>query len=755
MGLIYTWKKAYLFFVFNIAENPSAFYNIRMSCIKWNRLLLFCVPSGLSFIVYLGTVCHTLYTGDSGELSAAAFSLSIAHPPGYPLLILLGRAFLIFSWADVAISLNILSALLSSVSAGILAILIHSVFFHHEYENRNKAIIISIAGGMIFGFSNVLWATAAGFEVYSLGIVLIALSMLFLLKYNECEEFKFLLAAVYLFGLSLTNHLSAISLAPALIFFILKSRPGLGRISTITVFFIMALTLYLYLPVRSSQNPPFDWNHPATLSSFLDHITAQRYQAYITGFGFDNYFQNIWRSFGILFTQYPFYLSSLGFIGLFVSSTIKRNIRFTLLSIVTLNLLLSALYDIPDIDQYYLPSLLVLTIGLISFLNFLLNRLKTNVKDIAIIVVVILMAITTFFNNYGPNDQSDNRLAYIYGENILKSTPKNSFLISVGDNSNSSVYYLRYVERIRTDLEIYDSVISVERLKRRMGDLNLRTDLAGPDLCLILAHSYQQKTYIVKEHMLARGNPFNYHEMSLFPNGLVYGFGDRELNIDIWEKLEVPPYEELSSNLDFKGMTMLANLHLCYGEDLFEARKRREAVVEYGKARKIAGSTREASVHNSLGIFFRHEGWPIMARNEYEAALGARHLTANEKSNIYVNLGNLEKDSRRTEDAIEFYLKALDINDENTEAKYNLYLTKAYKAINEMNYRSAAENFEKALDLPDSDPQINLNLGIIYDKNLNNKSKAVFYYKRFMELFPDSERGEAVGDRIKELEINR
>jgi len=421
----------------------------------------------ISFLIYLKTVCPTLYTGDSGELSAAAFTLSIAHPPGYPLLILLGRAILILSWGNAAASLNILSALLSSVSAGIVAILIHSIFFSSENENKIKAIIISIVGGIIFAFSNALWSTAVGFEVYSLGVLLISLTLLFLMKYDKSDEFKYFLAAAYFCGLSLANHLSAISLAPALIFLIVKSKPGLKRISVLTVFFIMALTLYLYLPVRSALNPLFDWNHPATLSSFLDHLSARRYQAYITGFGFENYFQNLWRSIEILLNQYPIYLSSLGFMGLFVSSTVTRNIRFILISIMVINLLLSALYDIPDVDQYYLPSLLVLTIGLISFLNFILKRLKAEAKYIAALVAVVLMAIGTCLNNYGLNDQSENRLAYIYGENILKSTPKNSFLISVGDNSNSTLYYLRYVEQMRTDLEIYDSVISVERLKRR------------------------------------------------------------------------------------------------------------------------------------------------------------------------------------------------------------------------------------------------------------------------------------------------
>jgi tetratricopeptide (TPR) repeat protein len=199
-------------------------------------------------------------------------------------------------------------------------------------------------------------------------------------------------------------------------------------------------------------------------------------------------------------------------------------------------------------------------------------------------------------------------------------------------------------------------------------------------------------------------------------------------------------------------MTMLANLHLCYGEDLYRARKRREAVEQYRQARNIAESTREASVHNSLGIFFRHEGWPVLARNEYKSALNSRHLTADEKANIYVNLGNLEKDSRKFDEAIKFYNDALEIDQDNIEARYNLCLAEAYRDLGKRQYKSAVENFEKALGMPDPDPQINFNLGVIYDRNLNDKARAVYYYKKFVELYPGSPRADAANNRIKELE---
>ena len=49
----------------------------------------------LVFLLYLATTCPTVYFGDSGELIAAADSLGVAHPPGYPLYTLLGRLMLL------------------------------------------------------------------------------------------------------------------------------------------------------------------------------------------------------------------------------------------------------------------------------------------------------------------------------------------------------------------------------------------------------------------------------------------------------------------------------------------------------------------------------------------------------------------------------------------------------------------------------------------------------------------------------------
>ena len=45
----------------------------------------------LAFALFAATAARTVPLGDSGELIAAAAALGVAHPPGYPLYVLLGH----------------------------------------------------------------------------------------------------------------------------------------------------------------------------------------------------------------------------------------------------------------------------------------------------------------------------------------------------------------------------------------------------------------------------------------------------------------------------------------------------------------------------------------------------------------------------------------------------------------------------------------------------------------------------------------
>src|SRR5206468_818496 len=56
----------------------------------------------LSLLTYLVTLAPTVTGEDSGEFVAAAYTLGIPHPPGYPLWCLITRIFMLVAVGDIA-----------------------------------------------------------------------------------------------------------------------------------------------------------------------------------------------------------------------------------------------------------------------------------------------------------------------------------------------------------------------------------------------------------------------------------------------------------------------------------------------------------------------------------------------------------------------------------------------------------------------------------------------------------------------------
>ena len=75
------------------------------------------VVAVVAFGVYLKTLAPTVSFFDSGELIAAAYTLGVAHPPGYPLYVLVGWLFAQLPLGSVAYRLNVMSACFAALAA--------------------------------------------------------------------------------------------------------------------------------------------------------------------------------------------------------------------------------------------------------------------------------------------------------------------------------------------------------------------------------------------------------------------------------------------------------------------------------------------------------------------------------------------------------------------------------------------------------------------------------------------------------------
>ena len=107
---------------------------------------------------YVATLYISVAGGDSAELVTAAQTLSVAHPPGYPLYVLLTKAVLLM-WPHGAPAFvaNALSAVTGAAAAGILA---------------EAAVVLAegdawagILGGGLFAASPLVWKYSTHAEV--------------------------------------------------------------------------------------------------------------------------------------------------------------------------------------------------------------------------------------------------------------------------------------------------------------------------------------------------------------------------------------------------------------------------------------------------------------------------------------------------------------------------------------------------------------------------------------------------------------
>ena len=113
---------------------------------------LFFIGCFVSFLVYVRTLCPTVYVGDSGELISAAYTLGIAHPPGYPLYCLLGKLFTFLPFGNIAYRVNLLSAFFASLTVGMVYRILLRLLRKKEAPSLKRHTLFAFTGALFYGF---------------------------------------------------------------------------------------------------------------------------------------------------------------------------------------------------------------------------------------------------------------------------------------------------------------------------------------------------------------------------------------------------------------------------------------------------------------------------------------------------------------------------------------------------------------------------------------------------------------------------
>jgi Flp pilus assembly protein TadD len=239
---------------------------------RLDAVLLVAMLSG-SLALYAATAARTVTGEDAGELLAAAHTLGVPHPPGYPLWTLLGWA------ADHGLPFGTVALRVTLVSV-ICSALANTLLLALALKTVASRLAACVAAAL-FAVSITHWSQAVIPEVYALNTFFLALCALLLLRLTERPTPARLLSLAAVTGLSCTNHTTAFPVAALLLLGAILTAPVLfrrpGLVAAVLLAGLLPLGLYAYLPLASARDPFMDWGNPETVSAFWDHVSRQQY----------------------------------------------------------------------------------------------------------------------------------------------------------------------------------------------------------------------------------------------------------------------------------------------------------------------------------------------------------------------------------------------------------------------------------------------------------------------------------------------
>ena len=372
----------------------------------------------VSLVVYALTVQRTLSLWDCGEFIACSYILGVAHPPGTPLFLLIGRIFsLLPVVADISLRVNLLSVVSGAAAAAFAYLVsVRLLFFLpqvKESSTRRLAVYFSSASGaLLLAFSRTNWLNSVEAEVYSLSMMLIFLLIWLSLRWNDIRGTKnannYLILIAYLGVMSIGIHMTVFLVMPAIFLFIVLADESLRRdirfwisgillfsismdvmwfLCGVTAWLLISLIAYLnrrtaawglalfigavaligysnhaYIPIRAAQKPAINENNPDNLKKFIDYVARRQY-------GTESMLTRMFERRGSWANQLGDF-PRIGFGGFLLKQYGFPGFAFLLPLVLAVIGIINLIKWKWKVGVYITLLLLICTIGLVLYMNF-------------------------------------------------------------------------------------------------------------------------------------------------------------------------------------------------------------------------------------------------------------------------------------------------------------------------------------------------------------------------------------------------
>jgi tetratricopeptide (TPR) repeat protein len=396
------------------AANPLASFRVRLICAAFVFVA--------AITLYVATLAPTVTLVDSGELMLAARTLGVAHPPGFPLYVLLAHVFTWLPVGSVAARVNFASALFAALAAMMLTLAVAEMLLAGDglpaardkspkggrkprkqstgdarldhtpsrFDRWVTGAAPCLLAGLLFAGSRTLWAYATITEVYTLNTLLI--TVIFFLMFGWRRRVledrvksgkavrggpifnphdRWLYGAAFVFGLALgVHHVSVVVTLPAFALLVFATEGSAffagKRLLKTALFAFAGLAIYLYLPLAASAKPLMNWGDPHTPERIWWHVTGKQYQVFfdfspeIIGRQFRVFLTLVGREFSPAWLPLALLMAVAGLVALFKRD---RTLFWCFALVIIFDLAWALNYEIAeDKDAYYLPTFLTLAV---------------------------------------------------------------------------------------------------------------------------------------------------------------------------------------------------------------------------------------------------------------------------------------------------------------------------------------------------------------------------------------------------------
>ncbi len=456
-------------------------------------LLAPALAAAFAFSIYVITAAPGAWWGDGLELTAAAKTLGVPHPPGYPLYTLLGHLLLnLFASTDGGRVMTLFSAVLCALGSGLAGGVAYAILRDEPQQvdsteprapvDRGASLLVALGATLCVAFSRTLWEHATFAEVYPLTFFLVTAMALLVVwpgpRGHEPGLSRAVLVAL-LAGLSTLNHYSAIAAGPLVLFATLswgrvRSNAG-GFIGMLLAIVAICLLGYVWIPFRAAANPPLNFGNADSFGGLIWMLTGGDYgaiQALRSGSA------SAWSSgaerwlswwgeqlLGPGRTAVSLVLGAMMILGATIGNLLLAIRRpawgWGGLALLGATLGFSIFYRIPDIEGYFLPAIPALIMGYAELTRRSIRRTVSPQGRLMIGATVGVLLLTIGLGmlrlHLDKVDKSWDRGPEIWASELLRSLPEDA-LVLTRQGADSEIYALWYAQMVsgqRPDVSVF------------------------------------------------------------------------------------------------------------------------------------------------------------------------------------------------------------------------------------------------------------------------------------------------------------